>query len=172
MKQYVLAISGVKNSGKTTLITKLLPELKKRGLRVAVIKHDGHDFEPDVPGTDSWKYAQAGADGTCVFSDGKYMVIKYAPAPSEEELIAAFPEADLVLLEGFKYSEYLKIEVIRKGNSARLVCDPKNLLGIVTDYTSEELEWKDTCGIPFFRLEETERLADYIIGQYISSQRG
>ena len=172
MKQYVLAISGVKNSGKTTLITKLLPELKKRELRVAVIKHDGHDFEPDVPGTDSWKYAKAGADGTCVFSAGKYMVIKYAPAPSVEELIAAFPEADLILLEGFKYSEYPKIEVIRKGNSARLVCDPKNLLGIVTDYTLEELEWKDTCGIPFFGLEETERLADYIMGQYISSQRG
>ena len=93
MKQYVLAISGVKNSGKTTLITKLLPELKKRGLRVAVIKHDGHDFEPDVPGTDSWKYAQAGADGTCVFSAGKYMVIKYAPTPSVEELIKTFPEA-------------------------------------------------------------------------------
>ena len=172
MKQYVLAISGVKNSGKTTLITKLLPELKKRGLRVAVIKHDGHDFEPDVPGTDSWKYAKAGADGTCVFSAGKYMVIKYAPAPSVEELIKTFPGAELILLEGFKYSEYPKIEVIRKGNSARLVCDPKNLLGIVTDYTSEELEWKDTCGIPFFELEETERLADYIIGQYISSQRG
>ena len=67
-KQFILAVSGVKNSGKTTLITKLLPELKKRGLQVAVIKHDGHDFEADVPGTDSWKYAQAGADGTCVFS--------------------------------------------------------------------------------------------------------
>ncbi|RGD66096.1 molybdopterin-guanine dinucleotide biosynthesis protein B [Lachnospiraceae bacterium OF09-6] len=172
MKQYVLAISGVKNSGKTTLITKLLPELKKRGLRVAVIKHDGHDFEPDVPGTDSWKYAQAGVDGTCVFSAGKYMVIKYAPTPSVEELIKTFPEAELILLEGFKYSEYPKIEVIRKGNSARLVCDPKNLLGIVTDYTSEELEWKNTCGIPFFGLEETEQLADYIMGQYISLQRG
>ena len=171
-KQFILAVSGVKNSGKTTVITKLLPELKKRGLQVAVIKHDGHDFEPDVPGTDSWKYAKAGADGTCVFSAGKYMVIKYAPAPSVEELIKTFPGAELILLEGFKYSEYPKIEVIRKGNSARLVCDPKNLLGIVTDYTSEELEWKDTCGIPFFGLEETERLADYIMGQYISSQSG
>ena len=139
---------------------------------MAVIKHDGHDFEPDVPGTDSWKYAQAGADGICVFSAGKYMVIKYAPTPSVEELIKTFPEAELILLEGFKYSEYPKIEVIRKGNSARLVCDPKNLLGIVTDYTSEELEWKNTCGIPFFGLEETEQLADYIMGQYISLQRG
>ncbi|MCQ4775705.1 molybdopterin-guanine dinucleotide biosynthesis protein MobB, partial [Lacrimispora saccharolytica] len=56
----------------------------------------------------------AGADGTCVFSAGKYMVIKYAPTPSVEELIKTFPEAELILLEGFKYSEYPKIEVIRK----------------------------------------------------------
>ncbi|MGN0353835.1 MAG: molybdopterin-guanine dinucleotide biosynthesis protein B, partial [Muricoprocola sp.] len=75
----VLAISGVKNSGKTTLITRILPELKKRGLQVAVIKHDGHDFEADVPGTDTWKIAQAGACGTLVFSDHKYMLVKYMP---------------------------------------------------------------------------------------------
>ncbi len=169
-KQFIFAVSGVKNSGKTTLITKLLPELKKRGLRVAVIKHDGHDFEADVPGTDSWKYAQAGADGTCVFSSGKHMIIQYAPASSVEELVEAFPEADLILLEGFKYSEYPKIEIIRKGNSLEPVCDPKHLLGIVTDYRPEKWKWKSICGIPFFGLEETERLADYIIGQYTGLQ--
>ena len=57
--QLILAVSGVKNSGKTTLIASLLPELKKRGLHVAVIKHDGHEFDADIPGTDTWKYAQS-----------------------------------------------------------------------------------------------------------------
>ena len=171
-KQYILAVSGVKNSGKTTLITKLLPELKKRGLRVAVIKHDGHEFEPDVPGTDSWKYAQAGADGVCVFSSEKHMIIKYEPSPFIEELIAAFPEEDLILLEGFKYSGYPKIEVIRKGNSSEPVCDPRHLIGIVTDYMPVGMNWKNICGIPFWGLDETEQLADYIIGQYTSLQIG
>ena len=167
-KQFILAVSGVKNSGKTTLITKLLPELKKRGLQVAVIKHDGHDFEADVPGTDSWKYAQAGADGTCVFSAKKYMVVKYAPAPSVEELIGAFPEADVILLEGFKYSEYPKIEVIRKGNSSESVCDPKNLLGIVTDLTKAELDVNgEMLDIPLLGLEETERLVDYLLSKMV-----
>ena len=162
--QFILAVSGVKNSGKTTLITKLLPGLKKRGLQVAVIKHDGHDFEADVPGTDSWKYAQAGADGTCVFSAKKYMVVKYAPAPSVEELVGAFPEVDVILLEGFKYSEYPKIEVIRKGNSSESVCDPKNLLGIVTDLTKAELDVSgEMLDIPLLGLEETERLVDYLL---------
>ena len=165
-KQFILAVSGVKNSGKTTLITKLLPELKKRGLQVAVIKHDGHDFEADVPGTDSWKYAQAGADGTCVFSAKKYMVVKYAPAPSVEELVGAFPEVDVILLEGFKYSEYPKIEVIRKGNSSESVCDPKNLLGIVTDLTKADLDVNgETLDIPLFGSEETERLTDYFLSK-------
>ena len=167
-KQFILAVSGVKNSGKTTLITKLLPGLKKRGLQVAVIKHDGHDFEADVPGTDSWKYAQAGADGTCVFSAKKYMVVKYAPAPSVEELVGAFPEVDVILLEGFKYSEYPKIEVIRKGNSSESVCDPKNLLGIVTDLTKAELDVNgEMLDIPLLGLEETERLVDYLLSKMV-----
>ena len=98
MRQKKQRILAVKNFGKTTLITKLLTELKKRGLEVAVIKHDGHDFQADVPDTDSWKYAQAGACGTCVFSEQKHMVIKYMPALSTEKLIQTFPEADVILL--------------------------------------------------------------------------
>ena len=54
----VLAVSGVHNSGKTTLLEKLLPVLRSRGLKVGVIKHDGHDFTPDVPGTDSYRLAE------------------------------------------------------------------------------------------------------------------
>lgn len=108
-KQRILAVSGVKNFGKTILITKLLTELKKRGLEVAVIKHDGHDFQADVPDTDSWKYAQAGACGTCVFSEQKHMVIKY--------------------------------------------------------YRPEELG-EMLSGIPFFGLEETGRLTDYIMEKW------
>ena len=85
----VLAVSGVHNSGKTTLLEKLLPVLRSRGLKVGVIKHDGHDFTPDVPGTDSFRMRQAGADGV----------------------------ADLVLLEGFKDSGWPKIEVVRSAIS-------------------------------------------------------
>ena len=58
-KPFVAAISGIKNSGKTTFLEHLVPVLRARGLRVAVIKHDGHDFTPDVPGTDSFRMRQA-----------------------------------------------------------------------------------------------------------------
>ena len=168
-KHTILAISGVKNSGKTTLIRALLPELKKRGLHTAVIKHDGHEFDADMPDTDTWKYAQAGAEGTLVFSKTKYMMVKYLPVPSMEQLLAYFPEADVILLEGFKYSHFPKIEVVRKENSSVSVCDPEDLLGVVTDFEKNKL--KNTFGgnvselperIPFFELNSPEILAEWI----------
>ena len=70
----VLAVSGVHNSGKTTLLEKLLPVLRSRGLKVGVIKHDGHDFTPDVPGTDSYRLREAGAEGVAVYYGARYLL--------------------------------------------------------------------------------------------------
>lgn len=85
-RKRIFAISGVKNSGKTTLICRLLEIFKDKGLKVAVLKHDGHDFVPDVPGTDTYCQLQSGAYGTAVFSAGKYMLVKQQPQISEKEL--------------------------------------------------------------------------------------
>ena len=92
-RKRIFAISGVKNSGKTTLICRLLEIFKDKGLKVAVLKHDGHDFVPDVPGTDTYCQLQSGAYGTAVFSAGKYMLVKQQPQISEKELAEFFPEA-------------------------------------------------------------------------------
>ena len=108
VKPVIFAISGYKNSGKTTLMTALIAELKRRGHRVATIKHDGHDFEPDVPGTDSYRHRTAGAYGTAVFSQNRFMVTKTWGKPDVNALFSAFPEADVLLLEGFKDSGYPK----------------------------------------------------------------
>lgn len=105
---FFYCICGYKNSGKTTLITKLISILKERGYRVAVIKHDGHDFESDVPGTDSWRHQKAGAYGTAVFSGQRMMVTKECRDINEEQLAAFFPEADIILIEGLKHSSYPK----------------------------------------------------------------
>lgn len=105
---FVYCISGYKNSGKTTTVTKLIPLLKEKGYRVAVIKHDGHDFEADVEGTDSWKHKEAGAYGTAVFSDHRFLVTKECKGITEKELMEFFPEADIILIEGLKNSRYPK----------------------------------------------------------------
>lgn len=109
---FLFAISGYKNSGKTTLICRLIPELKRRGYRVAVIKHDGHEFIGDVPGTDSFRHREAGACGCAVFSEKRILITKEIEAGDEcideQTLIKAFPEADILLLEGLKNSSYPK----------------------------------------------------------------
>lgn len=155
-KPFLAAVSGVKNSGKTTFLTHLVTELKKRGYRVAVIKHDGHEFEADVEGTDSWKMKQAGAYGTAVFSKGQWMVIKQEPGMEESRLAELFPEADFILLEGFKYSGYPKFEVVREGNSDKSVCDKGTLLGLVTD-TELKID-----GVPRLGMEDWEQAADIL----------
>lgn len=112
-KQIIFAISGYKNSGKTTLTVKLVKRLTELGYRVATIKHDGHDFEPDVPGTDSYRHREAGAYGCAVFSGNRWMVTKEQPEREEQKvdeytLFQIFPEADIILLEGFKNSGWPK----------------------------------------------------------------
>lgn len=147
-KPVIAAVSGVKNSGKTTFLEKLVSCLRLRGYQVAVIKHDGHEFEPDVEGTDTWKLRKAGAYGTAIFSKGKWMVMKEETGMDEERLAKMFPEADFILLEGFKYSAYPKFEIVRRENSERHVCDPKTMLGLVTDM---ELSME---GVPVIGLED------------------
>ncbi len=107
-KPFIFAVSGYKNTGKTTMITKLIPELTGRGYQVAVIKHDGHDFESDVPGTDSYRFQNAGAYGTAVYSSRRFMVTKRCEEPEETMLFQAFEEADIILIEGLKDSSYPK----------------------------------------------------------------
>lgn len=72
------------------------------------VKHDGHDFEPDVPGTDSFRHRKAGAYGTAVFSDHRFLVTKECEGITEQELFLHFPEADIILVEGLKHSSYPK----------------------------------------------------------------
>lgn len=155
-KTIIAAVSGVKNSGKTTLMEKLIRELSCRGLRVAAVKHDGHDFTPDVPGTDSYRYGQAGACGYAIFSPRRYQLVRQASV-DERDFFAVFPEADVILLEGFKDSRYPKLEVVRGANSQAPVCDPVTLLAVCSDLPLA------LDGVPVLGLDEVERMADLIL---------
>ena len=149
----VLAVSGVHNSGKTTLLEKLLPILKRKGLKVGVIKHDGHDFVPDVPGTDSYRLREAGAEGVAVYSGQRYLLTELFRL-TEQDLLALFERHgyDLVLLEGYKSSGWPKIEVVRKAVSETPVSFQP--LAVVGDIPGAD-----------FGLEDTEALADWVVMQ-------
>jgi len=112
----IISIVGRSNTGKTTLIEKLVPELCLRGYRVATIKHAASGFEIDREGKDSWRHKKAGAFKTILISPTELALMEvFEREYSVEELVALYiKDADLVLLEGHKNNPYPKIEMLRK----------------------------------------------------------
>ena len=117
LPQAVICVSGFKNSGKTALIEALIPMLSEAGIRTAVIKHHGHGFGdeiPDKPGTDTYRFLRTGAFGTAIYDECMFALVKRREA-TLEELIALFPDADLILAEGEKEAALPRIVMLRKG---------------------------------------------------------
>lgn len=121
----VIGFAGYSGSGKTQLVERLIPALKLRGLRVSVAKHAHHNFDIDHPGKDSWRHREAGAFEVVVASDRRLALMREFERPAElsvHHLIAElYDGVDWVLVEGFKSSNLLKIEVWRpeSGKPAR-----------------------------------------------------
>ncbi len=132
-KTKFFAVSGVKNSGKTTLITKLLKKFKKNGYKVGTIKHDGHDFQMDNLNSDTDKHSKSGATGTLIFSKNKFMFLEQTEEQPLDFYLKFFHDYDLIILEGFKGSIYPKLEIIRQEISNISVSNPLNLKFIVSD---------------------------------------
>ena len=153
----VLGFSGYSNSGKTTLIEKLIVSLKSRGLRVAVIKHHSHEeLEVDKQGKDSWKFTQAGADISIVSSPKKTAYIEQRTLEFQE-LICMVHDVDLILVEGFKKEPITQIGICREKINLDFPSDLERYIAIVTD--KKELETR----IPKFNFEQIELLSDFII---------
>jgi len=121
---YAIAIVGNSGAGKTTLLERLIPALKRKGLRVGAVKHDAHRFDIDHPGKDSHRLTAAGADTMMITSASKLAMVKrHAASPPIEELLERyFSDMDLVLVEGFRGSSLPKIEVHRKEFRRALIC--------------------------------------------------
>jgi len=153
----VIAVCGVKNAGKTTLLTKLIPLLNARGLRVAAIKHDGHDFAPDVPGTDSYRLREAGAFGVGIYSSERYMLTVQQTNIAPSFFRSFFENADLILLEGGKHSSYPKIEIVRAAVSESPVSDPETRLALCSDLDIQ------TDGLPTLGLDDYPSIVQVIL---------
>ncbi len=141
-KKAVISIVGWHNSGKTTFITQLLSALKRRGLRVATIKHARSDFEIDRPGTDTWRYAQAGSDLVIISGQGKRAMIQYLEGdPSLEETLALVPDAiDVVLVEGYKRASVPKIEILSEKDTAPRISTPEDLVALISSSRRDDEE--------------------------------
>jgi len=163
----VVSIVGKSQSGKTVLMEQLIAEFKRRGYKVAALKHSRGGMEIDHPGKDSWRYAQAGSDAVLISSPDKLAFIKSLDHDLniEEILPIVGPEFDLVLVEGFKKSKTPKIEVHRKGLGDDFLCSPEELSAIVTD------ESLDT-NIPQLPWGDTVTVADFIENNFVLKSQG
>lgn len=153
---------GHSNAGKTTLIEKLLPELTRREIRVATIKHAHHKVELDTEGKDSWRYKNAGAIMSMLVTTTALQLVADAVDRREPQQLAErfLGEADMVLAEGFSHASGAKIEVLRRdcGKPPRCTLED-GLIAIVTDCPEIYPQ------LPHFALDDVAGLADFLLQQ-------
>ncbi len=155
------AYSGV---GKTTLIEQLLRLYTARGLRVAVLKHDAHDFIIDQEGKDSRRFTKAGAVMTILSSDTQIAVIESRPS-SFPDLLNRIHDADLILVEGYKDQGIPRIGVYRAASGKALPETPEHYAAIVTDTVFSNTD------VPQFHFEEIPSLAEWILDHLSISRK-
>ncbi|HEV2553999.1 MAG TPA: molybdopterin-guanine dinucleotide biosynthesis protein B [Bosea sp. (in: a-proteobacteria)] len=115
----VIGLAGWSGAGKTTVITRLIPELGRRGVSVSTLKHAHHAFDLDTPGKDSHAHREAGAREVLISSERRWALMRELRDEAEAELpdlLARLSPVDLVIVEGFKRQAHAKIEIHRAAN--------------------------------------------------------
>ncbi|MGH7256165.1 MAG: molybdopterin-guanine dinucleotide biosynthesis protein B [Nitrospirales bacterium] len=157
----ILCFVGRSNSGKTTLIERVIPELVQAGYRVATVKHAGHGFDLDTEGKDSWRHKRAGASTVIVVSKGSLAL--FADVSDEmkvDELGEKFldPSLDLVIAEGWKSDGYPKILIVRD-QLGEVPVSAGGLLAVVSNKPVD-------APVPTFDLDDIKGLGELIIRHF------
>lgn len=162
----IICIVGRKNSGKTLLIERLIPQLQALGYRIGTLKHHHHKTNLDVEGKDSWRHSQAGADAVAILSPVQFVLFRKVNTDvTPESLVPLLGEVDCVLLEGFKASPYPKIEIHRPALDSEPLCAQKDhLIALVSDQPLER-------GVPCFTWQEIPTLARFIQSRFLAQQQ-
>ena len=152
----VIAFAAYSGTGKTTVIEQVVRRLKEKGVRVAVIKHDGHRFEIDREGKDSWRFAQAGADITIISSQEKTAYIEQRELKLEQ-LLAMVHDVDVILVEGYKNGSLPQIGIARRATGKGFTAPLDRFIAIITDM--DEVE----TALPRFTFEDIEGVTEFIM---------
>ncbi|SEA30535.1 molybdopterin-guanine dinucleotide biosynthesis protein MobB [Desulfuromusa kysingii] len=160
----VVSFSGFSGCGKTTLVVKVIRLLSERGYKVGAIKHDGHHFDIDKEGKDSWRMTQAGAVITAITDSKKLAVIKqHETSPGPQEMIKEFfSEVDIVIIEGWKELAPNRIEVYRKELGHKLLC-AQNEEGFIALATNTHIDTK----LPQLDINNPQHIVTFIIDKFL-----
>jgi molybdopterin-guanine dinucleotide biosynthesis protein B len=165
MSTPVVSIVGKSNSGKTTLLVKIVQRLTRKGYRIGTIKHDAHSFEMDYPGKDSYRHFHSGSNATLILSPEKLAFIKRLtkPMPLNTVIKRFFYDVDLLITEGFKKEDKPKIEIVRSKISQAPLCAPKgnNLIALVTNISIKGYPQ------PQFKLNDVKRITEFIERRFL-----
>jgi molybdopterin-guanine dinucleotide biosynthesis protein B len=160
----ILGFAAFSGTGKTSLLTQLIPILKQHGIRLGVIKHSHHDFEIDQPGKDSFKLRVAGATSVMLVSPHRRAIITEFNPPQANRLsdqLAAFTSdnLDLILVEGFRDEAIAKIELHRPSLGKPLLYpnDP-HIIAIASDQLINT-----QANLPCLDLNQPQAIADFIL---------
>lgn len=160
----LIGLAGFSGSGKTTVLTTLIPELTRRNIRVGVIKHAHHEFDIDYPGKDSYKIRKAGAQQTVVGSQHRRALIVETmggPEPVLSDFLGALNTKilDVILVEGFRHLDFPKIEISRELGSSLLAESDDFIIALISDRTDIT-----HIGLQRFELSDVISQADFVAG--------
>lgn len=160
----IIGFAAFSGTGKTTLLVKILPILRDKGLRVAMVKHAHHDFDVDKPGKDSYELRKSGATPMLICSSRRTAIMIEHEPPQEPDLQQVLSyiqpdKTDLVLVEGFKHWDYPKIELHRPAlGKALLFPDDKNIIAIAHDGHLDRIP-----DIPVLDINQPQQIAEFVL---------
>lgn len=157
----IIGISGWSGNGKTTLLDKLIPELKNRGLTISTLKHAHHRFDIDHEGKDSYRHRAAGAAEVMISSSNRWALIhehRDQPEASFGELVAKITPVDILLVEGFKTEDFPKIEIWRDSVKSDFLHEKDStVIAVAADIDLPN------CPLPVLDLNKAADIADHIV---------
>jgi len=159
----IFGLVGRSGSGKTSLMVRLVPELRRRGLTVSTIKHAHHGFDLDDPGKDSFRHREAGAKEVMLVADARWALmheIGDAPEPPLEELDRRMAPVDFVLVEGFHTHGDPAIEVCRPHEGHALMWrEGSSIVAVASDEPLPEVT------VPVLDLNDAQAIATFALAK-------
>lgn len=159
----VIGLAGWSGAGKTTVLTRLIPELARRGVSVSTLKHAHHAFDLDTPGKDSYAHREAGAREVLISSERRWALMRELrgePEAKLPELLARLSPVDLVIVEGFKREPHAKIEIHRAANGKPpLHPGDASIVAVASDVAFPD------AGRPVIDIDDIASIADIMLAR-------